>query len=192
MKIAAGMFLPRAFHFSQWMAPPRSGAAEQDAGLVPALYLAAADADIAPPVVRILRDPERREIGAGVLFRRPDRDRQRVQIDLVAGNNHFLARAFVDDDGLDRMAMPSMTFSWMAAKSGSQPMAVAIISRDAATTPATTRPPGYPLMLAKADAVAVPFGHRAENHPEDGRDLPVLVDFLVDPAHHARCSRTWR
>ena len=26
MKIAAGMFSPRAFHFSQWMAPPRSGA----------------------------------------------------------------------------------------------------------------------------------------------------------------------
>ena len=40
------------------------------------------------------------------------------------------------------LAMPSITLRWMAAKFGSQPIAVAIISREDATTPATTRPPG--------------------------------------------------
>ena len=161
------------------------GRAEQDAGRVLAFDLTAADADIAPPGVRILGHPERRQIRARVFFRRPDRHRQFVQVDIIALDDDLFYRAGLDHHRLDRRVHTAGdTFvdgleRRRAVQRGGNHLARR--RNYAADDPATF----MSLDIAKANAVPVVFVHRAKNHAHDRADLPVLVDFLVDPFEHA-------
>ena len=155
--------------------------AEQDAGLVRSLHLAAADAEVAAPGVGITRHPQRCEIRARVLAGRPHRRGDFRQIECIGPELDLLARPVLDHDGRDRRLDTALdafidrlrvrfTFEHGRDHVGR--------GCDHAGDHAGA---GKAADIAETDADAALLRHRTEHQARDGADLPIAVDLAVHP-----------